>query len=466
MRTLDLRRDLSFGFEATFTIPEWWTDPGFVATSDTPLKREKIKVFAEKIALVLGGTYRESLDIYGHLQYETFDGQGRASFVVTLDPGSVEVKTPPLLIAQITGALAPLFEAAELAGMVPYRQWWYGIKKGTEGQCHINLAGLTPETNPLRARPDLLAKYLIFFHNHPCLHYPFMGGDVGPGGNSMRMDEHGLDPYADGTKGVGADSLARLHQLRERLVRGEVLTPEALVGQFEGTKLAEEKYSAPSLLKYRAPLYMIEERGVESLRSPEDFRLLCELRMRILEKLLDAPVPEIRSFDPATLHGDGLSSWSLWEQFVVVARTLELYPADFRHFFDQQFPLLATVKPGAPADSAPRNFRVREGRRPRKYLGIQKRGDIVISKTIDPRYARYELETSLDGACEFRVNGKPVLTQTYTGADGRPIQGAWYDTFAETPGQVIEIALWRNGQLAETSRFNLTDVMFVGASTS
>src|SRR6478736_6294542 len=96
-----MRDALSFGFEQTFTIPEWWTDPGFVSTSNTPLKLEKMRALAESLVQVSGGRLLESKDIYGHLQYETFDQNEQASFVVTMDPGSIEVKTPPMFFAQI-----------------------------------------------------------------------------------------------------------------------------------------------------------------------------------------------------------------------------------------------------------------------------------------------------------------------------------------------------------------------------
>ncbi len=94
---MKLAKKLTFGFEQTFTIPNWWTDEGFCATSDTPLKREKMAQFAQSLADELKGIFKESVDIWDHLQYETFDNQGRPSFIVTMDPGSIEVKTPPCL---------------------------------------------------------------------------------------------------------------------------------------------------------------------------------------------------------------------------------------------------------------------------------------------------------------------------------------------------------------------------------
>src|SRR5690606_34536866 len=129
---------LSFGLEETFTIPEWWTEPGFTHISDTELKREKMLELAKSLVSITKGSYKESLDIYKHLQYETFLINGQANFVITMDPVSIEVKSPPVHSEQIEALLIPRLEAASKVGLVPYRNWWYGIKGGTEGGCHIN----------------------------------------------------------------------------------------------------------------------------------------------------------------------------------------------------------------------------------------------------------------------------------------------------------------------------------------
>ncbi|MCO4756195.1 MAG: transglutaminase family protein, partial [Bacteriovoracaceae bacterium] len=106
-------------------------------------------------------------DIWDHMQYETFHKDGTPSFVVTMDPGSIEVKTPPCLLKDLDEMARPLFIAAEKAGVVAYRNWWYGIKGATEGGCHVNMGGMDDETNPLKLRPDLAVKYCAYVHNRP-----------------------------------------------------------------------------------------------------------------------------------------------------------------------------------------------------------------------------------------------------------------------------------------------------------
>ena len=237
---LNLSNTLSFGFEQTFTIDSWWTDEGFTATSDTPLKREKMLALAQELAPLLGGKYFESNDIWDHMQYEVTGKDGKTLFYVTMDPGSIEVKTPPCFLNQIVELHKPLFEAAEKAGVVPYRNWWYGVKGGTEGGCHINMGGLTPETNPLRKNPELMVKYSAYIHNRPWLHYPFMSLDVGPEGNAMRMDEK-------------EDYNLVLQKFSE--YKGKNLTAQETYEHFKDCNLISNKSSYPSLFKFHEPLF-------------------------------------------------------------------------------------------------------------------------------------------------------------------------------------------------------------------
>ena len=93
--SLDLRENMTFGFEQTFTIDNWWTEQGFISTSDTPMKREKMIALANELAAELDGEISESKDIWDHLQYEVKEKSTGRIYFVTMDPGSIELKTPP-----------------------------------------------------------------------------------------------------------------------------------------------------------------------------------------------------------------------------------------------------------------------------------------------------------------------------------------------------------------------------------
>lgn len=368
-----LENFLTFGFEQTLTIPEWWTEEGFTATSDTPLKREKMLSFAKILAHKLNGNFKESLDIWDHLQYETFDSKDNPSFVITMDPGSIEVKTPPVLFKDIKKMSTPLIEAAEEAGLVPYRNWWYGIKGGTEGGCHVNMGGFNEKNNPLIMFPDLALKYACYIHNRPFLTYPFMGPDVGPEGNAMRVDEK-----------EGADKVfAALDTYTIKKIEGENLSIDEIYSLFKDTNLINEKSSAPSLHKLKSPFYLIEDRAQEALRSSDDFELVAKIRLLILEKLIQERLPEqMNAFK--RLHQEDLTSYSLWEKFQNWANEIELNPVPYQHFFERQFPIITH------GDNPPSFFKMREGKRPRVITSVKKKNNVVVSKTVDTNYKRFE----------------------------------------------------------------------------
>jgi hypothetical protein len=366
-KKLDLSQNLTFGFEQTFTIDDWWTEPGFTHESDTPKKREAMLALANALDKVQGGKHIESKDIWGHLQYETFKKDGTPSFIVTMDPGSIEVKTQPVNAKDAQKMAKPLFEASKIAKVVPYRNWWYGIQGATEGGCHINMGGLQVESNPFFHDPFLLVKYCAYIHNRPWLHYPFMGPDVGPGGNAMRLDER--DDF---------------EHTKDLFKSYQECGPEETREHFSGCSLVKHKDSFPCLKKFEAPLYLIEDRAQEAMREALDFELVCEMRLKILEKLqMQNQLEELKSFDH--LHTQFLTSFYLWECFHDWSLELQIDSTPYQRFFDRQFPRLLT---GAQVAS---KFGIKEGRRPRKIKDEVIVDGVARSKTIDTRYKRLEL---------------------------------------------------------------------------
>lgn len=448
---MNLRQNLTFGFEQTFTIENWWEEPGFVSTSDTPLKRQKMKELADDLTVTCGGSVKESKDIYNHLQYETFDSNGDPLFVVTMDPGSIEVKTPPLMIADIESFMSPLFLSAERVGLKTYRQWWYGVKGGTEGGCHINMAGRSLDSNPFYLNPKLTLQYLAFYQNRPWLHYPFMGIDVGPGGNAMRMDEYETDG--------DPSTIIRFNEFAQKInsIHCKV-TPQNLEEQFKGSHLYEDRHSAPSLYKYKKPLYMLEDRAVEAFYTASEIRLLCELRVKILEYCLtQSEVEEIKNFGDA-LHTDYLHSLVLWDKFQeTLNQELKMDSKAFKCFFLRHFPDLKN------GQNVPQFYTFKLGRRPRKITGIQKRGELVISKTIDTHFNRFELQWD---SIRFPNHGVKINAMECEGknfSDGnQKVSGLFLDTVYVEKDQVLEVDFFnrKTGDVLEKNFFNLNDLMF------
>jgi hypothetical protein len=456
-KKIDLSKSLSFGFEQTFTIPNWWTEPGFNATSDTPLKREKMLDLTHAIVKELKGSFKESKDIWNHMQYETFDAKGNPSFIVTMDPGSIEVKTPPVLFKDIEKMAIPLFKAAEKAGVVPYRNWWYGIQGGTEGGCHVNMGGLSKESNPLKKYPELVVKYSAYIHNRPHLHYPFMSIDVGPEGNAMRMDEkEGFD-----------DVLDAFAEYVDMYNNGEKLSAPQTYKLFQETNLVTNKSSFPSLYKFKAPLYFIEDRAQEALRSAEEFSLVAELRLKILQSLMDQSLPEPLTLFDSSLHKSKLTSYNLWADFQYWANQMNINPIPYQRFFERQFPKLWM------GENSPTQFGLKEGRRPRKILDVKKRGETIISKTVDTNYKRFELYyyTENDQLLSFKIEAEGLEEQSpmfknhgYLGFGNAGI--AYYQYFdikMDPNNPVVKIKLIENQsqKVLETANFNMNDMKWV-----
>lgn len=452
-KKLDLKENLSFGFEQTFSIPNWWADEGFTSKSDTPLKREKMLALAIELSVELKGEYKETLDIWDHMQYEVSDHTGVTQFYVTMDPGSIEVKTPPCLIHEVEKMAAPLFIAAQRADVVPYRNWWYGIQGGTEGGCHVNMGGMSDETNPLLNEPELVVKYAAYAHNRPWLHYPFMSLDVGPEGNAMRMDEK-----KDFDKVIKAfESYDDIYQ------SGDTLTPQQTHDHFKDTNLINEKSSYPSLYKFKTGLFLIEDRGQEALRCAEDFFLVCDMRIKIFEYLRDQNAPEkLITFD--NLHTQGLTSFWQWEQFQIWANELDLDASKYQRFFDRQFQTLTS------GEGAPEHFSLKEGRRPRVITSVDMKDGVARSKTVDTSYKRIELSYSSNNEekIKFTVKADGVelksplhsIKENHNFSKKKHAQYLYIDIKYDQENPLMEIQFEKNSVLIETAYFNFNDMMW------
>ncbi len=444
----NLRENLTFGFEQTLTISDWWTEEGFTSTSDTPKKREKMLDLAKELAIELKGKYFESNDIWDHMQYEVTDASGETQFYVTMDPGSIEVKTPPCLVNKTQEMAAPLFIAAKRADVVAYRNWWYGVQAGTEGGCHVNMGGFTEESNPLKNEPELVVKYAAYVHNRPWLHHPFMGPDVGPEGNAMRMDE----------KPEFAAVQKAFEDYRTLYSDGKKLDPQATYDFFKDTNLITEKGSYPSLYKFKTGLFLIEDRGQEALREAEDFYLVSELRLQILEQLQKEELPEsLKSFP--NLHKEELTSFKLWEAFQAWAQDFNLPTDKFKRFFERQFPLLEQ------GNAIPEFIRIKDGRRPRVITNIQKRGDVVISKSIDTSYKRFELffthPPGQEIDFEIVASGVEFVSPVIASQEGSEVVSYVYvDIHYDQENPAMNILLTINNKLKEKAVFNPKDMMW------
>ena len=152
------------------------------------------------------------------------------------------------------------------------------------------------------------------------------------------------------------------------------------------------------------------------------------------------------------LHQDGLTSFSLWKDFVVWASKFNLETERFKRFFDRQFPTLTG------GENVPENISINDGRRPRKIKDIQKRGDVIISKTIDTSYKRFEIFTHLIDA-EFKIESKgiEVISESKVINDTRY---CYVDLQFDKDAPQLQIQLIKDNNEIESAVFNINNMMW------
>jgi hypothetical protein len=200
-KRINLKKTL-WGVEYTFQDEEMVNESGRM-TMETPHKRERFEV--------LKRAYIQALGLPNAAQAEHGDDgfkpgaeiqvPGDGKHVMTMEPVTIEVNTPPRRFDEIENSAEKIFEATTRASLVPY------VRPAGErsGMGHIHVGAIRMGDNPFYKYPNLLRNMMVYAHQHPSLMWGFAEAyDIGGASNittlhnahpTDRTGQHHLEEY-------------------------------------------------------------------------------------------------------------------------------------------------------------------------------------------------------------------------------------------------------------------------------
>jgi uncharacterized protein (DUF2126 family) len=269
-------------------------------------------------------------------------------FVLTPDPGVLEVDVPPTeSFAECTRLLETVADAANHAGLTMETYQLDGREVGTGGGHHLTLGSPTTAESPFLTRPALLAGLLRYVQNHPSLSFLFTGSFVGPTSQAPRVDEARDDALVEPEL-----ALARAERagdapppwLVDRRVRNLLVD---LTGNTHRTEICIDKLYDPCSPAGR---HGLGELRAFQMPPHERMAVAQMLPVRsVVARLARAPFTAPRVRWGAELHDRFMLPHYLWAVFEDVVRDLRahdlpLQASWWRPFLDVRYPVLGTLE--------------------------------------------------------------------------------------------------------------------------
>jgi hypothetical protein len=175
-----------FGYEGTFQNKKM-SDEDSPGTFKSDYKDKKARQFADAIVEAMGDTKH----VFFERLYKTFKpfiqlDFPKESFLLTVEPGVIEVNESPKALSEIKRGWIPVYKAAEAIGLQASA---YSLGHGGGGG-HFHVGGRTFEENPFLTNPLLLRNLLVYTHQHPSLLFAFSeANDIGPESTMKTLHE-------------------------------------------------------------------------------------------------------------------------------------------------------------------------------------------------------------------------------------------------------------------------------------
>ena len=117
---------------------------------------------------------------------------------LTPDPAVLEINAAPVTcVSDFLAVSRRLFDAAESAGLSPYRLQYNGEIQESGGCGQFTLGGPSPTHSPFFVEPQLLGRLVSYFNRHPALSYWFAPLYIGSSSQSPRADENVLEFFTE-----------------------------------------------------------------------------------------------------------------------------------------------------------------------------------------------------------------------------------------------------------------------------